>query len=381
MAQEIVDEAEGVEHAGMIPTEMGQLAVLASAEIDKQISTARAHPRSITKFRQTGKEMVTMSEGIARECIYALPRAGKVIEGPSIRFAEIVANAWGNMRNGARVIDIGREFVTTQGFCHDLERNIATTFEVRRRITNARGERYNADMIGVTSNAAASIALRNAILRVVPKAFWAEIYYDARSLIAGDIKTLPSRRAEMMKAAMVIGATPEKIYGVLGVKGVDDITIEHMIVISGLLTAIKNGDTTLEEAFSEVRTGPAPPKPERETAATTAKPTEKKKKAGEAKAAPAAEVASKAAETIPPVAGEVQKTETAATSAAPKKDDGFKDWLDDQYKTLERATLIRTVDDLQDDVTAQLKNSPEELTRWTNACNEKARVLNKATKK
>lgn len=55
--------------------------------------------------------------------------------------------------------------MTAQGVFHDLERNVAITYEVRRRIVDKNGRRYKPDMIGVTANAACSIALRNAILR------------------------------------------------------------------------------------------------------------------------------------------------------------------------------------------------------------------------
>ncbi|KAG1166891.1 hypothetical protein G6F35_017935 [Rhizopus arrhizus] len=106
--------------------------------------------------------MVTLSQSIAEQCVYALPRDGKTIEGPSARFAEVIASAWGNNRAGARVIDDKGEFIIAQGVFHDLERNVAITYEVQRRIVDRQGRRFKPDMIGVTANAACSIALRNA---------------------------------------------------------------------------------------------------------------------------------------------------------------------------------------------------------------------------
>ena len=143
--------------------EEGLVSAISRSEIDQQIATARRYPRSIKRFRDEALQMVTLSESVAEQCIYALPRDGKTIEGPSARFAEVVASAWGNCRAGARVINDAGEFVTAQGVFHDLERNVAITYEVQRRITDKHGKRYKADMIGVTANAACSIALRNAI--------------------------------------------------------------------------------------------------------------------------------------------------------------------------------------------------------------------------
>lgn len=230
--------------------EQGMVATLNKSEIDQQIATAHRFPRSLKRFRDEAMQMVTLDESIADECVYALPRDGKTIEGPSARFAEIIASAWGNSRAGARVIDDRGEFVTAQGVFHDLERNVAITYEVQRRITGKGGKRYSADMIGVTANAACSIALRNAILKGVPKAFWASMYEAARQVIMGDIKTLANRRAAAIASFQRFGVTEAQICAQLGVAGVEDISLDHLVTLRGMLTAIKEGDTTPEEAFA-----------------------------------------------------------------------------------------------------------------------------------
>jgi hypothetical protein len=230
--------------------EQSTVALLNKSEIDQQIATAHAYPRSIKRFRDEALQMVTLSESIARECIYSLPRDGKVIEGPSARFAEIVQSAWGNCRAGARVVNEGNDFITAQGVFHDLEKNAAITYEVQRRITDRKGRRYKADMIGVTGNAACSIALRNAILKGIPKAFWLDMYDAARRTVMGDFKTLPNRRAAAMEAFKAYGVTDAEIYALLQVKGKEDIGLEHLVTLHGVLTALKEGDTTPEEAFN-----------------------------------------------------------------------------------------------------------------------------------
>lgn len=232
--------------------ESGMIATLNKSEIDQQISTAHRFPRSLKRFRDESLQMVTLSESIAGQCIYALPRDGKVIEGPSARFAEIVASAWGNCRAGARVVDDRGEFVTAQGVFHDLERNVAITYEVQRRITDKKGNRYKADMIGVTANAACSIALRNAILKGIPKAFWEDMYNAARKVNMGDVVTLNTRRAAAISEFQKYGASEAQVTAVLGVAGVEDITLEHLAVLRGLLTAIRDGDTTPEDAFGAI---------------------------------------------------------------------------------------------------------------------------------
>jgi len=254
-----------------LSVESGTIALLNRSEVDAQIATAHRFPRSIKAFLNEARELATLNENVAYECTYAVPRDGKVIEGPSARFAEIVLSAWGNCRSGARIVDIGPNFITAQGVCHDLQRNVAITFEVRRRITNRQGRRFNDDMIVVTGNAASSIALRNSILKVIPKAFWSDVWEEARRVARGDVRTLANRRAEALKMLEGYGVRPDQVFTLLEVRGIEDVTLDHLVTLRGIVTAIKEGDTTPEEAFkSSAPTPPAPtpPAPTRAAAPT-----------------------------------------------------------------------------------------------------------------
>lgn len=233
----------------------------AGGTFDVQVSTARRFPRSITTFIRRATEMATLTPEIAASCVYALPRGGKTIEGPSARLAEIVASAWGNLRVQAGATDNDDRYITARGEAWDVETNVAIGFEVRRRITTSEkkgrngevipSKTYDDDMITVTGNAAASIALRNAVFKAVPSSFWKPIYQKCRQVIAGDAKTFAARRDEMLKAFMVAGITHEQLCAGLGLKGVQDITLDHMVTLTGILNAIKDGETTVEDAFPE----------------------------------------------------------------------------------------------------------------------------------
>src|SRR6185437_15379881 len=196
------------------------LAILSRGEIDVQIATAKKYPRSVAKFTRECTELVTMSQSVAAECIYALPRGGKKIEGPSSRFAEVVISCWQNSRAGTRVVSVDDKTITAQGVFHDLERNVAVTYESRRRITDSKGNRFNDDMITMTGNAACSIALRNAVLKGVPKAFWAQIYERARHAVIGDVKSLVQSRQQAIELFGKMGVTPEMVFHALGIQGI-----------------------------------------------------------------------------------------------------------------------------------------------------------------
>lgn len=232
---------------------------LTTAEIDVAITTAKSYPRLLSQFKKELAELVTLDQDVAGECMYALPRreydkekrtyVTKNITGPSARFAECALYCWGNSRGGARVINEGREFVTAQGVYHDLQKNTHITYEVQRRITNRDGNRFSSDMIMVTGNAANSIALRNAVLKGIPKPLWHPAYLMAKQVTVGTLETLANFRAKAMVSLQKLGATPDMIFAHFGIKGIDDIGLAELELLRGIFTAIKNSETTVEKAF------------------------------------------------------------------------------------------------------------------------------------
>lgn len=231
------------------------LGALMRAEIDVQISTAKRYPRSLAQFRRRALEMATIDEETAGSCFYSLPRGGKPIEGPSIRLAEIVASAWGNLRVTARLVSDDGKFLTAQGMAHDLETNYASTQDVPRRVTDKNGRRFNADMIGVTGLAALAIARRNAILGVVPRSYINSILAEARRAAVGDAKTLAGRRADMIGYFMKMGLTAERVLAAVEKKSIEDVGLDELATLKGMATAIKDGVTTPDDAFPEVGGG------------------------------------------------------------------------------------------------------------------------------
>lgn len=223
---------------------------LTRGEIDIQVATAKRFPRSLKMFKQRALEMATLDQETAESCIYALPRDGKTIEGPSARLAEILASAYGHMRIEGRPTDDDGRFVTSRGTSWDIQNNVLVAFEVKRRVTSKAGRRFSDDMVTVTTNACTSIALRNAVLKNIPKAFWGPIYEAAKKVAVGDATTLVNRRVVMLEYFLKMGVTNDRVFALLQITGVEDITLDHLATLKGLATAIKDGDTSVDEAFA-----------------------------------------------------------------------------------------------------------------------------------
>lgn len=225
------------------------LSLITKAEIDMQISTAKAFPRSIKTFLQKAESIATISEEVADSCNYALPRGGKKLEGPSVRLAEIVCSSYGNIRSGARVIANDGKTITAQGICHDLETNNCVTVEVQRRITGSNGKTYNQDMQTVTGNAACAIAFRNAVFKVIPSALIHEIYEKTKLVARGSAETLPVRRDKALKYLKDLGVKEAQILEALNIKKIEDIDLDNLATLRGMVTLIKNGESTVKDLF------------------------------------------------------------------------------------------------------------------------------------
>lgn len=248
--------------------DMSAIAQIERAQIDMQISTARRYPRSLGQVKQRMLSFATLDEETAAGCFYTLPGRkggdGKPIQGPSVRLAEIAISCYQHIRAGARIIDDDGKFITAQGVVHDLENNVVASIEVKRKITTKEGRRYSDDMIATAGNAACAIAFRNAVFKVIPGALVKPVYESAKKLAIGDSKSLAERRANSVSHFAKMGVSKDQICTAVGVKSIDDIGLEHMEILIGYATAIKDGDATIDEIFKQEKpevTGPtAPPK-------------------------------------------------------------------------------------------------------------------------
>lgn len=223
------------------------------AQVDVQISTARKYPRTLSKVKERMLSFATLDEETASSCFYTLParRGGddKPIQGPSVRMAEIALASYQHVKAGSRIIADDGKFIVAQAVVHDLENNVAVSIEVRRRVTSKSGARYSDDMIAVTGNAACSIALRNAVFRVVPRALITPVYEAAKRVAVGDVKSLTSKRAQIIARLKQMGAKDANILAAVGADKIEDIDLAKLEVLIGLGTAIKDGEITLETAF------------------------------------------------------------------------------------------------------------------------------------
>ena len=271
------------------------------ASVDGQIATAHQYPRSLEQFKKRALGMATLDAEVADSCIYVRP-VGKeknergqwverYAEGPSIRLAEIVAVSYGNIRAFSRIVEQTERFVRCEGFAHDLESNAAMKSECVESTVNREGQPYSERQRTLTAKVCLKKALRDAIFTVVPRALCKPIIDAVKRVGAGQDKSLDERRKKAQAWVTSLKIDEARVFGALGIAGWTEVTHEHLLTLTGLKTAMADGDETIDSAFppleklKETEKGkPAPTdlqKAKGEVSKTKTEKTEKTEKGGE----------------------------------------------------------------------------------------------------
>ena len=228
------------------------------AEIESAIATAKEYPRSMEQFKQNLLAMATLDRHTAAQCFYSIPRGNKRIEGPSIRLAEMAMICFQNIAVDGDIVGEDNERVYAIGTCRDLENNVLVRQKVSRRILDSNGRRFNSDMINVTQMAAVSVAMRNAITRIVPLSILKPILASCKALAVGKAKDFLDRRTETLDKLVKMGAEVVDILDSLDKTSVEDIDGSDLQHLIGIGTAIYEGNLQIQNAFPKSET-PAEP--------------------------------------------------------------------------------------------------------------------------
>ena len=249
------------------------LAEQAKAAVQARYIMAMQRPRSIVAARQKLLEECKRPR-FAEAAIYNKP-VGEGITGPSIRMAEAAARALGNIYAEVSAIYDDNEKRIIRVSVTDLEANLTFPKDVTiektierskplpgRKIISTRknSKGYDVFLIEATSdeildkeNALASKAMRVCLLRVVPGDLLDEALDQCFRTRDGEIsQDLPGSRKRMADQFAALGITVEQLAEYLG-HPVDTATLEEMSKAKGVLSALKDKETTWAEVMEFAR--------------------------------------------------------------------------------------------------------------------------------
>lgn len=214
-------------------------------EVQAALVIAKKFPRDETAaFNKIMQSCSRLS--LASQAIYNLPISGKNQSGPSIRLAEVMAQAWCNLKFGFK--EYGREDgkSSCNAYCHDLETNTYSEidFEVEHFIEiGTKGNKVKkwisdpSEIDRLIANRG-SKKLRQSILKIIPPDVVEEAMNRCKETIKkGDGSPISDRVRKMVVAFAAISVTQEMIEKRLG-HGVDLINADELVDLTATWKAL-----------------------------------------------------------------------------------------------------------------------------------------------
>lgn len=219
----------------LVPHEISYAVAVQRANFESQLELAQKYKRNMSFVQNRIFSLATLDAETADECVYALPRAGKTIEGASIRFAEIVKSAYGNCRVATQILEVNikQGYILAQAVFEDIEANTIEYETIRRRITSK-----NEDMINLGCNV---------ILKAIPRPLWNQAFQAVLKTRSGEQAPLEESRKKAIDAMLSLGLTEPQIFELLGIASIIEITEQDVQTMRGYYKGIKNGDLTVED--------------------------------------------------------------------------------------------------------------------------------------
>lgn len=233
---------------------------LEKSQLEHQIQIARAYPRDWDKMVAEVEKRATRTKEVAEECFYSLPRGGKKIDGPGIRFAELILASYDNIRIGTRVVELTEKTIVGEAIIYDLQSNKQFNVREEKSIWSTKdNKRYSQDMIVVTGKAAIAVAKRNCIFASVPFVEFESVLKKVKLISTGasnpkseegkPIKPLEERRTDALVYFKKLGVGEDRVLWTLKLTVKEDIGEEALIELSGIKTSIKEETIKIANAF------------------------------------------------------------------------------------------------------------------------------------
>jgi hypothetical protein len=189
---------------------------------------------------------------LAEQSMYAYPRGGTLVKGPSIRLAEALARSWGNLDCGVREISQGNGVSVAEAYAIDLQTNtrITKVFHVPHKRDTKKGVTRltdSRDIYELVANQGAR-RLRACILGIIPgDVIEAAVNRCAQTLESSDVPIAEQVR-KMISAFDELGVKVEHLEKRLG-HNLDATIPAEIVTLKSIYKSIKDGMAKREDFF------------------------------------------------------------------------------------------------------------------------------------
>lgn len=219
--------------------------------------------------------------GLATKAVYSYPKGGTNVTGPSVRLAEAMAQAWGNIQSGVVELEQREGESTCMAYCWDIETNTreCKIFTVKHQISTKKGMKVLTDPREIYELVANQGARRKraCILNIIPDDV-TELAVERcnKTLQNGNRRPLIDRLREMVDLFQTRYSVPlssiEKYFGYT----LDAFTEQDGITLANIFNALKDGEAKREDYFQLPKINTAEDAPEPDGKENTAPKPEKK---------------------------------------------------------------------------------------------------------
>lgn len=237
------------------PQGMMEVAATRSAqEVQAMVIMAKKFPRNQLQAEKRILD-ACKRKGLAEVSQYSFNKGG-LVEGPSIRLAEVLAQNWGNLDYGVTELDRKDGISSMMAYCWDIETNVrrSQVFTVKHwRDTKGGGYRLKdeRDVYEVTANQG-SRRVRACILAVIPGDIVDAAVAECDRTIAGKEagKPMKDRISDMVKLFERFEVTQDLIEKFLGHPlTVERVTESELLRMKKIFLALQDKMARPEEYF------------------------------------------------------------------------------------------------------------------------------------
>lgn len=191
-------------------------------------------------------------KGLADSACYQYSRGGTDITGPSIRLAEAIAQAWGNLQFGVRELEQRNGESTVEAFAWDLETNTrqVKTFQVKHERHTKMGAKALTDPRDIYELVANQGArrVRACILGVVPGDVVDEAVKQCDVTLNATAEVTPESIKKLVDVFAGFKVTKEQIEARIQ-RHIDAITPAQIVALRKIYNSLKDGMSKPEDWF------------------------------------------------------------------------------------------------------------------------------------
>jgi hypothetical protein len=226
----------------------------ATEEVKGAIFMSKQFPRDPFEASARINKMCSR-KSLAEISQYTYPRGGQKVNGPSIRLAEAIATAWGNIDYGVVELSNSNGLSEMMAYAWDLETNVrrSMVFSVKHERDTKQGKKDltdNRDIYEITANMGAR-RVRACILGVIP----ADVVDEAlkicnETLVKGEGKNFDDSVKQMLLAfEKSFKVSRQQIEDYIGYD-VSSFDANDLVNLKGVFDAIRDGIGKREDYFN-----------------------------------------------------------------------------------------------------------------------------------